>query len=312
MILGTRDEVQGTGAVSCPGDNRASTRSKCIMNPSQKQIREQVALALSEDIGAGDLTASLISGTERVRAQLICREDAVACGRNWVDAVFNALASSVRIDWHFSDGDDLSAGQTWCIIEGPVRAILSGERTALNFAQLLAGTATATRAMVRELQGTQAQLLDTRKTLPGLRLAQKYAVQCGGGSNHRLGLYDGILIKENHIRSAGSIASALAAATAHAGRVDLIEIEVESLDELSQALGAGAHRIMLDNFSVAELRDAVQVNQGRAQLEASGNVTAETIREIALTGVDFISCGEITKNVRAIDLTLQFDSPLAC
>ena len=282
------------------------------MNPSQEQIHQQVALALSEDIGAGDLTASLISASERVRGKLICRDDSVACGRNWVDAVFETLDAGVQIDWHCEDGDDLHAGQTWCIIEGPVRAILSGERTALNFAQLLAGTATATRTLVRELQGTQAQLLDTRKTVPGLRLAQKYAVQCGGGNNHRLGLYDGILIKENHIRSSGSIASALAAAETQAGRVDLIEIEVESLNELSQALQAGARRIMLDNFSVIQLRDAVKLNQGRAQLEASGNVTAETIREIALTGVNFISCGEITKNVRAIDLTLQFDSPLAC
>ena len=282
------------------------------MNPSQEQIHQQVALALSEDIGAGDLTASLISASESVRGKLICRDDSVACGRNWVDAVFETLDAGVQIDWHCEDGDDLLAGQTWCIIEGPVRAILSGERTALNFAQLLAGTATATRTLVRELQGTQAQLLDTRKTVPGLRLAQKYAVQCGGGNNHRLGLYDGILIKENHIRSSGSIASALAAAETHAGRVDLIEIEVENLDELSQALQAGARRIMLDNFSVIQLRDAVKLNQGRAQLEASGNVTAETIREIALTGVNFISCGEITKNVRAIDLTLQFDSPLAC
>ena len=282
------------------------------MNPSQEQIHQQVALALSEDIGAGDLTASLISASERVRGKLICRDDSVACGRNWVDAVFETLDAGVQIDWRCEDGDDLHAGQTWCIIEGPVRAILSGERTALNFAQLLAGTATATRTLVRELQGTQAQLLDTRKTVPGLRLAQKYAVQCGGGNNHRLGLYDGILIKENHIRSSGSIASALAAAETQAGRVDLIEIEVESLNELSQALQAGARRIMLDNFSVIQLRDAVKLNQGRAQLEASGNVTAETIREIALTGVNFISCGEITKNVRAIDLTLQFDSPLAC
>jgi nicotinate-nucleotide pyrophosphorylase (carboxylating) len=282
------------------------------MNPSQEQIHQQVALALSEDIGAGDLTASLISASESVRGKLICRDDSVACGRNWVDAVFETLDAGVQIDWHCEDGDDLHAGQTWCIIEGPVRAILSGERTALNFAQLLAGTATATRTLVRELQGTQAQLLDTRKTVPGLRLAQKYAVQCGGGNNHRLGLYDGILIKENHIRSSGSIASALAAAETQAGRIDLIEIEVENLDELSQALQAGARRIMLDNFSVIQLRDAVKLNQGRAQLEASGNVTAETIREIALTGVNFISCGEITKNVRAIDLTLQFDSPLAC
>jgi len=278
------------------------------MSPTKEQIREQVALALSEDIGAGDVTASLISESETVHTQLICREDAVACGQDWVDAVFEILDSSVHTDWHFNDGDDIPAGQTWCVIEGPVRAILSGERTALNFAQLLAGTATATRVMVREIQGTHAQLLDTRKTMPGLRLAQKYAVQCGGGSNHRLGLYDGILIKENHIRSAGSITSALDAAGAYAGDVDLIEIEVETIGELSQALEAGARRIMLDNFSITELREAVEVNDGRARLEASGNVTARTIRKIALTGVDFISCGEITKNVRAIDLSLQFDS----
>ena len=279
------------------------------MSPTKEQIREQVASALSEDIGAGDLTASLISKSETVRTQLICREDAVACGRDWVDAVFEILDSGVRTDWHFNDGDDIPAGETWCVIEGPVRAILSGERTALNFAQLLAGTATATSVMVRKIRGTPAQLLDTRKTMPGLRLAQKYAVQCGGGSNHRLGLYDGILIKENHIRSAGSITSALDAAGAYAGDIDLIEIEVETIGELSQALEAGARRIMLDNFSIAELREAVRVNGGRARLEASGNVTAQTIREIALTGVDFISCGDITKNVRAIDLSLQFDSP---
>ena len=277
------------------------------MKLPKDQIRDQVALALSEDIGPGDLTASLISESQRVRAKLVCRDDAVACGRDWIDAVFEALDPSVRINWRYRDGEDLSAGKTWCVIEGSARVVLSGERTALNFAQLLAGTATATRALVRQLHGTNAQLLDTRKTVPGLRLAQKYAVQCGGGSNHRLGLYDGILIKENHIRAAGSIAAALTAAQTHVETVDLIEVEVETLDELSQALDTGARRIMLDNFSVAEMRAAVERNQGQAKLEASGNVNAETIREIALTGVDFISCGAITKNVRAIDLSLQFD-----
>ena len=279
------------------------------MKPSKAQIQGQVALALAEDIGAGDLTASLISESERARATLICREDAVACGRDWIDAVFEALDSSAKIHWRCRDGEDLKAGQIWCVIEGSARAVLSGERTALNFAQVLASTATATRALVRQLHSTNAQLLDTRKTVPGLRLAQKYAVQCGGGSNHRLGLYDGILIKENHIRSAGSIAAALAAAQTHVGTVDLIEVEVETLDELSQALDAGARRIMLDNFSPAEMRAAVEHNRGRAKLEASGNVNAQTIREIALTGVDFISCGEITKNVSAVDLSLQFDPP---
>ena len=279
------------------------------MKLPKDQIRNQVALALAEDIGAGDLTASLIGESERARATLICREDAVACGRDWINAVFEALDPSAQIDWRCQDGEDLKAGDIWCVIEGSARAVLSGERTALNFAQLLASTATATRALVRQLHGTNAQLLDTRKTVPGLRLAQKYAVQCGGGSNHRLGLYDGILIKENHIRSAGSIAAALTAAQAHVGTVDLIEVEVETLDELSQALNAGARRIMLDNFSVAEMRAAVEHNQGQAKLEASGNVNAQTIREIALTGVDFISCGEITKNVHAVDLSLQFDQP---
>ncbi|MDP6949722.1 MAG: carboxylating nicotinate-nucleotide diphosphorylase [Arenicellales bacterium] len=277
------------------------------MKLPKDQIRDQVALALSEDIGPGDLTASLISESERVRAKLVCRDDAVACGRDWIDAVFAALDPSVRINWQYRDSENINAGNTWCVIEGSARAVLSGERTALNFAQLLAGTATATRALVRQLHGTNAQLLDTRKTVPGLRLAQKYAVQCGGGRNHRLGLYDGILIKENHIRAAGSIAAALTAAETHVETVDLIEVEVETLDELSQALGAGARRIMLDNFSITQMRAAVEHNRGQAKLEASGNVNAETIREIALTGVDFISCGAITKNVRAIDLSLQFD-----
>ena len=279
------------------------------MKLPKDQIRNQVALALAEDIGAGDLTASLIGESERARATLICREDAVACGRDWINAVFEALDPSARIDWRCRDGEDLKGGEIWCVIEGSARAVLSGARTALNFAQLLASTATATRALVRQLHGTNAQLLDTRKTVPGLRLAQKYAVQCGGGSNHRLGLYDGILIKENHIRSAGSIAAALTAAQAHVGMGYLIEVEVETLDELSQALNAGARRIMLDNFSVAEMRAAVEHNQGQAKLEASGTVNAQTIREIALTGVDFISCGEITKNVHAVDLSLQFDQP---
>ena len=282
-----------------------------MTKPSKAQIQDQVVLALAEDIGTGDLTASLISESERARATLICREDAVACGRDWINAVFEALDPSAQIDWRCQDGEDLKAGEIWCVIEGSARAVLSGERTALNFAQLLASTATATRTLVWQLQGTNAQLLDTRKTVPGLRLAQKYAVQCGGGSNHRLGLYDGILIKENHIRSAGSIAAALTAAQAHVGTVDLIEVEVETLDELSQALNAGARRIMLDNFSLADMRAAVEHNQGQAKLEASGNVNAQTIREIALTGVDFISCGEITKNVSAVDLSLQFDQPEA-
>ncbi|HJL57455.1 MAG TPA: carboxylating nicotinate-nucleotide diphosphorylase, partial [Arenicellales bacterium] len=195
----------------------------------------------------------------------------------------------------------------WCTIRGSSRGILTGERTALNFLQLLSGTATATKRMVDQLKGTTAQLLDTRKTVPGLRLAQKYAVCCGGGTNHRLGLYDGILVKENHIRAAGSVTQAMAAALAHSNDVSLIEVEVESVAELSEALTAGAQRLLLDNFSLAQLRRAVQINAGQAQLEASGNVTVKTIREIALTGVNFVSSGTMTKNIHAVDLSLQFE-----
>ncbi|HIE75259.1 MAG TPA: carboxylating nicotinate-nucleotide diphosphorylase, partial [Gammaproteobacteria bacterium] len=213
----------------------------------------------------------------------------------------------ISIDWLSHDGDDVINEQAWCTIQGPSRGILTGERTALNFLQLLSGTATATKRMVDQLKGTTAQLLDTRKTVPGLRLAQKYAVCCGGGTNHRLGLYDGILVKENHIRAAGSVTEAVTAALAHSNDISLIEVEVESVAELSQALAAGAQRLLLDNFSLAQLRRAVQINAGQAQLEASGNVTAKTIREIALTGVNFVSSGTITKNIHAVDLSLQFE-----
>ena len=260
---------------------------------------------MDEDIGTGDLTASLISESERARATLICREDAVACGRDWINAVFEALDPSAQIDWRCQDGEDLKAGEIWCVIEGSARAVLSGERTALNFAQLLASTATATRTLVRHLHGTNAQLLDTRKTVPGLRLAQKYAVQCGGGSNHRLGLYDGILIKENHIAAAGGIAPVLANADALGAPHVSVQIEVESLVQLEEALQAGAKSVLLDNFGLEAMRVAVEVNKGRAILEASGGVNEHTVRAIAETGVDRISIGALTKDVTAVDYSLR-------
>jgi nicotinate-nucleotide pyrophosphorylase (carboxylating) len=231
----------------------------------------------------------------------------VVCGIAWAQEVFDQLDPDISIEWLRHDGDDVINQQAWCTIQGSSRVILTGERTALNFLQFLSGTATATRRMVDQLKGATAQLLDTRKTVPGLRLAQKYAVCCGGGTNHRLGLYDGILVKENHIRAAGSVSQAVTAALAHSNDVSLIEVEVESLAELSEALAAGAQRLLLDNFSLAQLRQAVQINAGQAKLEASGNITAKTIHEIALTGVDFVSSGTITKNVHAIDLSLQFE-----
>lgn len=275
--------------------------------PPRHLIAEQVRQALAEDIGTGDLTATLVPDNDTTRATLISREPAVVCGVAWAQEVFDQLDPSISIEWLSHDGDGVINEQPWCTIQGPSRGILTGERTALNFLQLLSGTATATRRMVDQLKGTTAVLLDTRKTVPGLRLAQKYAVCCGGGTNHRLGLYDGILVKENHIRAAGSVTEAVTAALAHSNDASLIEVEVENVSELSQALTAGAQRLLLDNFSLAQLRRAVQINAGQAQLEASGNVSAKTIREIALTGVDFVSSGATTKNVRAIDLSLQFE-----
>ena len=275
--------------------------------PPRHLIAEQVRQALSEDIGTGDLTATLVPDNDTTRATLISREPAVVCGIAWVKEVFDQLDPDISIDWLSHDGDDVINEQAWCTIQGRSRGILTGERTALNFLQLLSGTAAATKRMVDQLKGTTARLLDTRKTVPGLRLAQKYAVRCGGGKNHRLGLYDGILVKENHIRAAGSVAQAVTAALAHSNDVSLIEVEVESITELSEALTAGAQRLLLDNFSLAQLRRAVQINAGQAQLEASGNVTAKTIREIALTGVNFVSSGAMTKNIHAVDLSLQFE-----
>ncbi len=273
-------------------------------------ISNQVRLALSEDIGTGDLTASLIPPGKCLSAQVIVREAIVICGIPWFDESFRQLSPSVRIDWHVSEGQQVSAGQTLCVLDGDARALLTGERTALNFLQMLSAVATRTRKFVEAIKGTGAQIVDTRKTLPGLRLAQKYAVRCGGGVNHRTGLYDGILIKENHIIAAGSIEAALRKAIEIAPPEVFIQIEVETQGELMQALSAGARMVLLDNFDLPALRDAVAFNRqfpgGPAVLEASGNVTLDTVRAIAETGVDRISIGSLTKDIRAVDLSMRF------
>lgn len=273
-------------------------------------IQRNVADALAEDIGSGDLTASLVPESSSVSASIFARENAVMAGRPWVDEVYAQLNPDIRIEWQQDDGDRIDENTVLCEIEGPARNVLTGERTALNFLQTLSATATVTAGYVAALKGTDARILDTRKTVPGLRLAQKYAVRCGGGVNHRIGLFDAILIKENHILSAGGIGNAIIAALASATDV-MIEIEVESLDEMREALAAGAKRLLLDNFNINELREAVDMNREDgvplAELEASGGLTLDHLRQVAETGVDYISVGAITKNIRAIDLSMRFD-----
>jgi nicotinate-nucleotide pyrophosphorylase (carboxylating) len=269
-------------------------------------VSEAVRRALAEDVGAGDLTAALIPADARAEAQVITRENAVLCGTAWFDEVFRQADERIRVVWRAKDGETINAGQGLCKITGPARGLLTGERVALNFLQLLSGTATRTRQYVNAVRGTKANILDTRKTVPGLRRAQKYAVACGGGQNHRLGLYDAILIKENHIAAAGSITAALEAARHSAPKGVSVEIEVENIGQLRQALAAGADRLLLDNFGVDDLKAAVAETRGRAQLEASGGITLSNIRAIAETGVDFISIGDMTKNVRAVDLSMRF------
>ncbi len=260
--------------------------------------------ALEEDIGSGDWTAMLIPESAVINARVLVRESAVLCGAPWFEAVMKLLAPRIALTWHVAEGDAMTAGTEVCSLVGPARALLTGERTALNFLQLLSGVATATRDYVTLIEGTRASVLDTRKTLPGLRLAQKYAVRVGGGKNQRLALYDGVLIKENHIAAAGSIAAAMAAAHALQSGVG-IQVEVESLDELQQALDAGAVSILLDNFSIAMLKQAAEQTAGSALLEASGGIDRKTIRAIAETGVDRISIGILTKDIKATDYSLR-------
>jgi nicotinate-nucleotide pyrophosphorylase (carboxylating) len=277
--------------------------------PVPADLVQQVAAALAEDIRGGDLTAALIAPEKNGRATVITREAAILCGIPYVEATFRQVDRRVRFDWRVSEGEAVSADQVLFSVDGPARALLTGERTALNFLQLLSGTATAAHRYAQLLAGTRCRLLDTRKTIPGLRTAQKYAVRVGGGHNHRMGLFDGILIKENHIAAAGAIALAVAAAKRNAVKAP-VEVEVEDLTQLQAAIDAGADIALLDNFSLAALRAGVALNAAAARplkLEASGGITTDTIRAIAETGVDFISVGSITKHVQAVDLSMRFE-----
>ncbi|MCG7600731.1 carboxylating nicotinate-nucleotide diphosphorylase [Halomonas sp. McH1-25] len=269
-----------------------------------EDIRTSAARLLAEDVGPGDITAELIPERQWATAQVITREDAVLCGVAWVDELYRRLDKRVILNWHAADGDAIAADSVFLELEGPARSLMTGERAALNLLQTLSGTATRTRDYVRRVADTGVRLLDTRKTLPGMRLAQKYAVTCGGGHNHRIGLYDAFLIKENHIAACGSIAAAVKEARKIARNLP-VEVETENLDELSQALEAGADVIMLDNFTLDDMREAVRLTEKRATLEASGNVSEATLEAIAATGVDCISIGALTKDIKAIDLSMR-------
>ena len=274
--------------------------------PAPDDVRRDVERALAEDIGSGDATADLLPPEAQAQAHVITREAALLAGRPWFDACFLALDARAEIRWYAQDGEQVEANATLCTLRGNARALVGGERSALNFLQTLSATATTTAQYVAAVRGTRARILDTRKTLPGLRLAQKYAVRCGGGHNHRIGLFDAILIKENHIAAAGSLGAAVRAARAAHPRLPL-EVEVENFAELDAALGAGVDRIMLDEFAPASLRQAVTIVAGRVALEVSGGVGLDSVRAIAETGVDFISIGALTKHVRAIDLSMRVD-----
>ncbi|MEA3180966.1 MAG: hypothetical protein QOI59_4489 [Gammaproteobacteria bacterium] len=272
-------------------------------------LAQQVTTALAEDIGTGDVTAELVPATQQVTGKVITREQAIMCGRAWVVETFRQLDPAVRLTWHANDGDRIAPNQTLFEVAGLARPVLTGERTALNFLQLLSATATAARRYVDAIAGTGCAILDTRKTLPGLRTAQKYAVVCGGAQNHRIGLFDQVLIKENHIAAAGSLSAAIAAGRRAAGKRK-VEVEVETLAEFEEALRAGPDIIMLDEFSLAGMQTAVGLNEAKGRpvkLEASGSVTLETVRSVAQTGVDYISIGGITKHVRAVDLSMRLE-----
>ncbi len=268
-------------------------------------IQETVRRVLAEDIGDGDITATLIPEMAQCDATVISRENAIICGVAWFDAVFQQMDTGIAVTWRVKDGQAVGANQILCSLHGPARPLLSGERAALNFLQTLSGTATAARRYADAVLGLPVKILDTRKTIPGLRAAQKYAVRCGGCHNHRHGLYDGILIKENHILSAGSITNAVGAARSHMRDLP-VEVEVETLDEVREALQAGADILLLDNFNLEQMRAAVALNRGQAKLEASGGMSLDNLRAVAETGVDFISVGAITKNIQAIDLSMRF------
>jgi nicotinate-nucleotide pyrophosphorylase (carboxylating) len=275
-----------------------------IIAPDPSVVQRNVRAALAEDVGSGDITAALIAPQSHATARVVTREDGVLCGRAWVDAVFAQLDSTVSIAWQFQDGQGVSAGDVLFTAQGAARSLLTGERCALNFLQLLSGTATICRRYADLVSGTAVKLLDTRKTIPGLRDAQKYAVRCGGCHNHRIGLYDAFLIKENHIAACGTIAAAVDAARKYAPGKP-VEVEVENLAELEQALATDCDRVMLDNFSLEQIAAAVKLARGRVELEVSGNVTESTLLAIAQTGVDFISIGALTKDCKALDLSMR-------
>ena len=277
-----------------------------LLDVIEEDMLHTVRAALNEDIGKGDITAALIPRQQTAKAVVICRENAVVCGQAWFNAAFAELDSRITVHWLVRDGDTIEDKQTLCTLSGPARPLLTGERTALNFLQTLSGTATIARRYAETVADLPVRILDTRKTIPGLRQAQKYAIRVGGCNNHRSGLYDGILIKENHIAAAGSISKAVRDASTANPDV-MVEVEVENDEQMHQALDAGADRLLLDNYSLAAMATAVQVVAGRAELEASGGITLENLRETALTGVDFISIGTLTKDIYAIDLSMVFD-----
>ena len=273
------------------------------------EIERNVSAALAEDVGSGDLTALLTSADSTARATVLCRTQAVLCGQAWFDACFRRLDPGVTVTWNVAEGEKIGAGiTTVCTVHGSARALLTAERTALNFLQTLSAVATVTRRYIEAVTGTRAAIVDTRKTLPGLRIAEKYAVRTGGGVNHRLGLYDAILIKENHIAAAGGVTAALAAAQRIAPAGVWIQIEVETLDQLREALTAGARMILLDNMDLDTLRAAVKITAGRAELEASGGINLDNVRAIAETGVDRISIGSLTKDIKTVDLSMRFEA----
>ncbi len=279
---------------------------KYLQIPTNEQIQQTVRRAIAEDLGSGDLTAALIDESVEMKAELISREQAVLCGKAWFSETFRQIDEETNIVWHRNEGELLHTNESVCSIAGRARSILTAERTALNWLQTLSGTATITRRFVERISDTMCRILDTRKTIPGLRIEQKYAVKVGGATNHRIGLFDGILIKENHITSAGSIKHAVEKALANAPDCPLIEVEVESISQLEQALEAGVTRILLDNFSLEMINKAVSITAGKAELEVSGNVSIESISEIAATGADYISIGALTKHLHAIDYSLRF------
>lgn len=277
-----------------------------LLEVLEAHIDEDVRHALEEDVGQGDITAQLVPADGIWKASVYSREDAILCGRNWFDAVFRHLDDKVDLRWYAADGDPVKPHQVVCTLKGPARSLLTGERTALNFLQTLSGTATLAHQYAKQLEGLDTRILDTRKTIPGLRRAQKYAVRTGGCHNHRMGLYDAFLIKENHITAAGSIAAAVQSARALDAEL-AVEVEVENLDELQQALQTDTDRIMLDNFSPGDIKKAVAMTAGKAELEASGGITLNNLRRYAETGVDYISIGALTKDIKAIDLSMRFD-----